>query len=775
MRIPLNQSNQGISTANAGAVASVPSINAFYKQGAWDGLANLSQNANKLFVAIQEESLKDKEKLESLEDMEALQRLEQAHQERDLENREKYQGKNAEGVDLDMLGYSKSLLEPELAKRTGERARYFALKANDIQNKYVNHSNVYKLGELEKYKSSILKASDDKLALALSDPNISAFDKQRMTNERIAEERAFNAEAFDSSGKEAVFNGNLNEAIQNDAFLRLQQEIDNGNFVFQADENNPNSVYYLAASKESGGRGSSAIGYDKNGGTSYGTYQFSSKQGTAQNFVDWLAQNGSPEVKERFAKLGGFNTGSKKGAAAQMWLACVKDGLITPELETKFIQERMVNPASSKLSPTLQQTIKDNPILGSAFVSTVIQHGTGGASRLMNEAYSKNKDGKIETLLHDLYEARKGNFPSSTPEVQASVARRLEEEKRSLIEHKEAVLNADFNKLSYPNQQKILNYSAQKQEHHRKLAEEQEENSIYQTLVKNNESLPFELQEANAFKVIDGYRDKPELQEKLSQRFKGHLERQKTVVKAQDQSIINQFLINMEKNKTGRFDALANVEQIEGLSREGKELLTKKLTEGSYNKKTALNQKATIDARRLVDNGTLKTQEEIDSYALDNELTFEQAEQLGKYYADGGKLGRFSQKDVDRVMLMLDVDPNKYDGEDIYQTILRTPGLLKDGLAPSVDNLRQIISGFIMDGETQDKTRTYLGYGVDENYLEAVKNKQGSQWLPDISELSAEEKARYAQTPEVQKMIKDGESEKTAIRRYYKRLKGLPE
>ena len=50
----------------------------------------------------------------------------------------------------------------------------------------------------------------------------------------------------------------------------------------------PDALGALSAQFESGKQGVSAIGYDKNGGTSYGAYQIASRPGTMDQFISFL-------------------------------------------------------------------------------------------------------------------------------------------------------------------------------------------------------------------------------------------------------------------------------------------------------------------------------------------------------------------------------------------------------------------------------------------------------------------------------------------------------
>ena len=76
----------------------------------------------------------------------------------------------------------------------------------------------------------------------------------------------------------------------------------------------------LSAQFESGRDGIAAIGYDRNGGTSYGKYQVSSRAGSLNDFLAFL-DGEAPDISKRLRAAGPGNTGSRKGAMPDMWRA----------------------------------------------------------------------------------------------------------------------------------------------------------------------------------------------------------------------------------------------------------------------------------------------------------------------------------------------------------------------------------------------------------------------------------------------------------------------
>lgn len=194
------------------------------------------------------------------------------------------------------------------------------------------------------------------------------------------------------------------------------------------------SLGSLSAAFESGGKGSAAIGYDRNGGTSYGKYQISSRQGTFDDFMEFLKEK-EPTYAERLSSAGAANTGSRRGAVPKEWQAIAEE---SPErflaLQEEFIRQSHYEPAAQgiqdrlgldTLSPTMQEVI----------FSTAVQHGPAGAQRIFSDA-ARNLGTKAQdekALVSEVYKVRKNQFGSSTPDVQYAVAQRFDAEKAQAL------------------------------------------------------------------------------------------------------------------------------------------------------------------------------------------------------------------------------------------------------------------------------------------------------------------------------------------------------
>ncbi len=194
----------------------------------------------------------------------------------------------------------------------------------------------------------------------------------------------------------------------------------------------------LSAKFESGESGLDAIGYDKNGGTSYGLYQISSKSGTMRQFINYLEDH-APDWAERLSSSGPANTGGRRGRMAAEWKEiAAEEPEIFEKLQHSFIQETHYDPAAEEIERRTGINIDKQPkALQEVLWSTSVQHGPKGAANLFCRAIDKGdyteENLKPEALIESIYNMRGKQFGSSTSAVRASVRRRFSEEKEMAI------------------------------------------------------------------------------------------------------------------------------------------------------------------------------------------------------------------------------------------------------------------------------------------------------------------------------------------------------
>lgn len=200
----------------------------------------------------------------------------------------------------------------------------------------------------------------------------------------------------------------------------------------------------IAALFESGSKGAAAIGYDRTGGTSYGKFQISSRAGTMNRFLNFLAER-EPAWAERLRGAGPANTGSTHGRMPVEWAKIAAE---SPErfekLQTEFIRKDHYQPAREKIREQTGVDIEAaRPALREALFSTAVQHGASGAARIFGEAIDKylGRPGAgqpgarslEQAVVSEVYDKRQHQFGGSTEAVRASVRGRLRQEKQMVL------------------------------------------------------------------------------------------------------------------------------------------------------------------------------------------------------------------------------------------------------------------------------------------------------------------------------------------------------
>lgn len=199
----------------------------------------------------------------------------------------------------------------------------------------------------------------------------------------------------------------------------------------------------LAARYESSTKGSNIIGYDRNGGTSYGTYQISSKAGTFKEFLNFLDKE-APDWAQQLRDAGKANTGSRYGKVPDAWKKlCVEDPEQMKKLEHDFIVKSHYEPVAAHVEEKWKGTI--SRALHEVIFSTAVQHGVRGAKRVFNQAFADTSinektlnAGNLsaeakqaqEELIKNVYSHRSTKFGSSTLQVQEAARNRFISEQK---------------------------------------------------------------------------------------------------------------------------------------------------------------------------------------------------------------------------------------------------------------------------------------------------------------------------------------------------------
>ena len=189
---------------------------------------------------------------------------------------------------------------------------------------------------------------------------------------------------------------------------------------------------------ESGVQGIDTIGYDRKGGTSYGTYQISSKAGTMARFIQYLKEQ-EPGWAERLMKSGPANTGSAGGRMPREWKKIAdEDPQRFEQLQYNFIKQSHYEEALSQVYEESGLNIAErSPALQETLWSTAVQHGPRGAAKIIDRAINRlsKRSGAIsdDKLINEIYSSRAKYFKSSTRRIRAAVHQRFNEEKMVVL------------------------------------------------------------------------------------------------------------------------------------------------------------------------------------------------------------------------------------------------------------------------------------------------------------------------------------------------------
>jgi hypothetical protein len=198
---------------------------------------------------------------------------------------------------------------------------------------------------------------------------------------------------------------------------------------------------------EFSGLGSTAAKYESNsnpgtisntpgdyGGKSYGTWQFSSKTGSLDSFINSL----SGKDRETYLKLSeakandGNRFGKNFDAAWTSTALSNKDEFL--KLQQDYVKQNYYDTAARDLKSKYGFDIsKKSDALKESLWSTVVQHGVGGTSSVFSKLNLNNSDGNI---ISDLYKERQRvnvYFRDSSPGVRQSVYNRFTREKQDMM------------------------------------------------------------------------------------------------------------------------------------------------------------------------------------------------------------------------------------------------------------------------------------------------------------------------------------------------------
>ena len=188
----------------------------------------------------------------------------------------------------------------------------------------------------------------------------------------------------------------------------------------------------VAEKYESAGRGSGTVGWDKMGGTSYGKKQISSKTGAMTDYLKFLDKTGKGDVAKQLREAGiEKDTGSTGGKAVDVWKKLAAEGALG-DSEGEFLKTQSFDVAKKGIKDKdLQARIDGSRGLQEMLYSTAVQHGPGGAMKIMNSVFKKGMSD--EELVKAVYKERGTKFSGSTANVQAGVMKRFGNEEKDIM------------------------------------------------------------------------------------------------------------------------------------------------------------------------------------------------------------------------------------------------------------------------------------------------------------------------------------------------------
>jgi CBS domain-containing protein len=194
-----------------------------------------------------------------------------------------------------------------------------------------------------------------------------------------------------------------------------------------------------------------AVGWDSTGGASYGIYQLATSNGSAGEFVAWLA-GAAPQLAQKLTDA----PGTPAFSAAWKELAQTQRNAFIEAQNAYVYANRYFYVASAIRQATGLDVLTAPLALQQALWSTTVQHGVGGASLIFRAALARQagdpgavldwQAGSTAVdagrLIHDLYYERgltdatgsEARFRNSTLAVQHSVADRFSNERTEALQ-----------------------------------------------------------------------------------------------------------------------------------------------------------------------------------------------------------------------------------------------------------------------------------------------------------------------------------------------------
>lgn len=185
-----------------------------------------------------------------------------------------------------------------------------------------------------------------------------------------------------------------------------------------------------------------AIGYDRKGGYSYGSYQIASNTGTMKNFLSYEKEN-NPSAYAKLMAAGGVN-GAQTGSSSfqSAWKDLASNDSNFSSDQKSFIQSNNYDVAVSNIKNSTGLDINSRSLaVQDAVWSTSVQNGPNSSvfkNAFAGKDVSKMSDSDVINAIYDERGSYNANgslkyFSGSSPAIQNSVANRLASEKSDAL------------------------------------------------------------------------------------------------------------------------------------------------------------------------------------------------------------------------------------------------------------------------------------------------------------------------------------------------------
>ena len=494
----------------------------------------------------------------------------------------------------------------------------------------------------------------------------------------------------------------------------------------------------IAMRYESGGN-VAAISPDTSGSKSYGKYQFNTLgKGTAHTFMQYVVK-AHPEL---YAALGG---GKLAVGSAEFDAAWKRASATMREEMGKAQDEHMaaayLKPVREKLSGLgLPGAIEKSAAFQEMALSTAIQHGPGGAARILREAWGAvDRKADPQSQLRQFiettyaYRGRPGEFRTAEAEKPGTLQAmrgRFAREMRDVLSMaggSQADGKPPVYALSTP--QATAELEA-KMTGIAKMEHAQNVERMSAAVWEQTTGLSVERRRAAAVDMVGTMSDDPKTQGEVMALFDRNLKFQEIQEKAADGRAVNAFIEQAQKQQWTPSQILAelekNAEMSDAAKAAAREHFFGKPKAGPQD--DARSRAALATLYRAIDENPDLSDARIEAFAFESRLTTEQTKAALKYKADGGNIGGLSLSKVEGIYKR--ATGKKEMPEGLFEQVVAQ---IEPGKKPTERDLMQIVANTVMSGESIGSGWRGL-WDKDESYGDALKAGRGDTWLPDIKD-----------------------------------------